>query len=190
MASPNTKRDVSLQYSDLYNTPNEALDALVKHVRFDKTKSYFEPCNGIGKISEYFKSNLGINMVTNELHGYSKTDYEQDFLAPSPLASECWNFDTIVSNPPYKIGKEFVKEGFKYVKDQYHLLRFSFLEGKTRYNELFHMGHLKTVYVFTYRISCSKGVGEENSANSVAYAWYHFDRDYVGNPEIVWLADQ
>lgn len=187
MASPNTKRDEKLTSTDLYNTPVEALDALCKVVQFDKNKTYFEPCNGLGKIKDYFQDKLDIKMITNELNGYGTPDYEQDFINVNPLAAECWNFDTIVTNPPYKIGKEFVLEGFKYAKDQYHLLRGSFIEGQERYEDLFSLGHLKTLYVFTYRISCTKGEDEGKTENSVAYCWYHFDRDYVGDPKIVWL---
>lgn len=187
MATPNTKRKVSKTYSDLYSTPDIALDALCKVVEFDKDKTYFECCNGIGKVSSYFRDNLGINMITNELYNHAESDYTENFLKPNSLASESWRFDYIVSNPPYKIAQEFIQEGFKYAKLQYHLLRLSFLEGKTRKEELFSQQHLKRIFLFSYRISCTKGVEEEPQANAVAYCWLEFDRDYIGNPELIWL---
>lgn len=189
MATANTKRKVSKDYSDLYNTPRKALEALFDHPEFtfDKNNSYFEPCNGKGAISNFVKEKTGISMVTNELFGYSKTDYTENFLKPKKKVAKDWEYDIIISNPPFKIGSEFVQEGFKYAKEQYQLLRLNFLEGKTRKETLFSKKHLKRVFIFSYRISCTKGVEEEPSANAVAYAWFHFDRDYNGQPELHWL---
>ncbi len=190
LATPNTKRDVSKSYSDLYNTPETAIAALWEYVDYKhdvNTQTFFEPANGMGKISKYLE-NHGIFMDTNELfseHGAS--DFNENFLSPNPEVSCKWDYDVIIANPPYKLASEFVLEGFKYAKEQYHLLRINFLEGGKRYDELFTLGHLKNVYVFTKRISCSKGVDEEPQANAVCYAWYHFDRDYDGFPQLHWV---
>lgn len=187
MATANTKRDVSKSYSDLYTTPKIALDALCEVVDFDKTKTYFEPCKGLGNISSYMKDNLDITMKTNELFGYSSSDFTEDYLQPRKKVASQWDYDVIVTNPPYRIAQSFVQEGFKYAKVQYHLLRLNFLEGKARKKELYSQKHLKRVFLFSYRISCAKGVEEEPQANAVAYCWMEFDRDYVGNPELIWL---
>ena len=189
MASPNTKRDVSKDYSDLYNTPDEAIEALMDYCghRFDPNKTFFEPCNGKGKISKKLEE-FGIFMKTNELFSeHGESDFNENFLSPTEKVAQDWNFDVILTNPPYKIATEFVNEGFKYAKEQYHLLRINFLEGQKRYDTLHTNGHLKNVYVFTKRISCSKGVEEEPQANAVCYCWYHFDRDYDGLPTLHWI---
>lgn len=187
--SANTHRKVSKEYTDLYSTPEEALKELSKRVMFDKSKVYFEPCDGLSKVSNFFKDNLDIHMITNELndHASEDTDYNEDFLKPNTLALESWKFDYIVTNPPFKYAMEFVNEGFKYAKEQYHLVRINFLEGGKRYNELFAKKHLKNVYLFSYRISCPKGVDEEKSPNAVAYCWVHFDRDFIGQPTLHWI---
>lgn len=188
MASPNTRRDVSKSYSDLYNTPVEALEALYDKVTLDLNKTYFEPCNGKGKISGWFTENFGTRMTTNELFSeHGSSDYNEDFLNPDDAVAKKWDFDYIVTNPPFKIASEFVQEGFKYAKEQYHFLRLNFLEGQKRQDELFCKSHLKNVYIFTKRVSCSKGVEEEPQANAVCYAWYHFDRDYEGSPTLHWI---
>lgn len=190
MASPNTKRDVSKDYSDLYNTPDEAIAALVEvcgHKISNPRLKLFEPCNGKGKVSSALAS-YGIQMTTNELfseHGVS--DYNEDFLNPNKNVASKWDFDIIITNPPYKLATEFVLEGFKYAKEQYHLLRVNFLEGQARYDKLLSKGHLKNVYIFTKRISCSKGVDEEPQANAVCYCWFHFDKDYEGYPQLRWI---
>lgn len=189
MATANTKRNVSKDYSDLFNTPTLALEALFNHEEFafDKELSYFEPCNGKGAVSNFIKEHTGVQMVTNELFGYSKTDFTENYLSPKKKVANEWDYDMIISNPPFKIGAEFVQEGFKYAKEQYQLLRLNFLEGKSRSETLFSKKHLKRVFIFSYRVSCTKGMEEEDTANAVAYAWYHFDREYSGSPEILWI---
>lgn len=183
MSSPNTKRVKSLSYCDLYNTPKEALDKLMDFADLNKYSRILEPCAGKGVISEYLKG-FGYSIETNEAfdHGY-QTNYKEDFLK----FNEDFQYDFIVSNPPYKIAKEFVLKGFKVAKEQYQLLRVSFLEGKSRYEDLFSLGHLKGIYLFTSRISCSEGVDELPTANAVCYAWLHFDREYKGNPQLYWI---
>ena len=191
MATANTKRKVSKSYSDLYNTPDIAIDALWKIIshKVSPNVTFFEPCNGKGKISAKMKS-YGIDMMTNELfseHGYSH--FNEDYLNPNKDVAKKWNYDIIISNPPFKVAAEFVLEGFKYSKEQYHLLRINFLEGKDRYKSLLSKKHLKNVYIFTYRVSCTKGVTEEPQPNAVCYAWYRFDRDYVGQPQLHWIEE-
>lgn len=186
MASPNTVRTTSKQYSDLYNTPEAALDRLFKKVDITSDKIIFEPCAGKGKIAEYLTTRFSCKVITNELedHGY-ETNYRHDFLEQEMFLSE--NVDCIITNPPYKIAKEFILKGFEYCNEQYHFLRLSFLESKNRYEDLFKLGHLKTVYILTSRVSCSKGVEEEPQANAVAYVWLHFDKDFNGLPTIDWI---
>ena len=175
MASPNTKRDKSKEYSDLYNTPDIALDKLMDFADLNKYQNILEPCNGIGKISNYLK-NLGYHIYTNELYDYGSSDFSDDFLAPlDEVTYNIKNYDVIVTNPPYKLAKEFVLRGFEIAREQYLLLRLSFLEGQKRYQELFSKKHLKGVYIFTARISCSEGVDELPTANSVTYCWLHFE---------------
>ncbi len=83
MASANTKRSVAKAGSDLYNTPEGALDALFTKVWLPtKRHLYFEPCNGLGKISDYLE-NKGMTVVRNELNDYGvETDFREDFLNP------------------------------------------------------------------------------------------------------------
>ena len=183
MASPNSKRNKSKDCSDLYSTPEIALDKLFEVVDFSKDKKYFEPCAGIGIVSEYLREK-GLYVVSNELfeHGYI-TEYNEDFLN-TDVEFDC---DTIVSNPPYKLAYEFVNKGFECAKEQYLLLRLQFLESKKRYEQLFSKGHLKNVYVFVSRISCTEGVEQKETANSVTYCWCHFDKDYVGQPTLHWI---
>ena len=195
MASPNTKRDEKKSSNDLYVTPVEALDAIWEPIRLDfmnlsnyrqSEVNILEPCAGMLDISDYIEQRHDFRVYSNELYpiGCYQYDFHEDFLGDNAIGT---NFDIIVTNPPYNKAVEFVLKGFEHAPIQWHFLRLSFLEGQERYNKLLSLGKMTDVYIFTYRVSCPKGVDREPSANSVCYAWYRFDRNYNGQPKIHWL---
>ncbi len=192
MASPNTKRDKSKEYSDLYNTPEIALTSLFDNIeliskRNDGIITILEPCAGCGVISEYLRSKNPIKFAvgTNELydHGYT-TDWEEDFLT---WTKQEGGFDYIITNPPYKLAKEFVLKGFEIAQEQYLFLRLDFLSAKNRYEDMFSLRHLQNVYVFISRVSCTEGVEQKETTNAVNYAWFHFNKEFVGQPTLYWI---
>lgn len=194
MATANTKRDEKKNSADLYSTPKEALDAIKEllirdvHTQYKDEVYILEPCAGVGAISDWLIDNMvnfNVSLHDNELHNYGyKAVYREDFLADVNVIGE---YDIIVTNPPYNKAVDFVLKGFEHAPVQWHFLRLSFLEGQERYEKLMSLGKLTDVYIFTYRVSCTKGVDREPSANSVCYAWYRFDRNYNGLPTLHWL---
>jgi len=62
----------------------------------------------------------------------------------------------------------------------------AFLESSKR-QELFQQKHLKSVYVLINRETCTEGVDELPTANSVTYGWFHFDKYYNGQPTLYWI---
>ena len=191
MASSNTKRDEKQSSNDLYTTPTVALDAIITYMAkdIDGADSILEPCAGMDDIADYLRGYVWVDdkkVVTNELHpvelyGYDTTN---DFLSED---NGIGMHDLIVSNPPYNKASEFILKGFEHAPIQWHFLRLSFLEGQDRFKQLFNLGKLSDVYIFTYRVSCPKGVNREKTANSVCYAWYRFDKNYCGQPRLHWL---
>lgn len=189
MATPNTKRDESSSSNDLYVTPEEALDAIWSHMLKDvlRSKSVLEPCAGMLDIADYLESQvIYAKIYVNELHPVKGVHYDNtvDFLSED---NGIGKHDIIITNPPYNKAAEFILKGFEHADVQWHFLRLSFLEGKKRFDNLFNLGKLSDVYVFTYRVSCPKGVDREETANSVCYAWYRFDNKYCGLPRLHWL---
>ena len=66
-------------------------------------------------------------------------------------------------------------------------LKLQFLEGQKR-RKLFDRKELKTVYVSSRRIVCAKnGEFDKVSSSAVAYAWFEFEKGYIGNPIIKWV---
>lgn len=188
MASPNTKRDEKKSSNDLYTTPVEALDAIWPYLKQDTIVGYnlLEPCSGMHDITNYIEDKYDVKVYTNELYPVDnhQYDFHEDFLGDSAIGT---SFDIIVTNPPYNKAVDFILKGFEHAPVQWHFLRLSFLEGQERYEKLMSLGKLTDVYIFTYRVSCPKGVDREPSANSVCYAWYRFDRNYNGLPTLHWL---
>ena len=210
MSTPNTKRDENVSSNDLYITPKEAMDAIIPYVRKDIDKihnirrrkdaedyaMFLDPCQGLGDIVAYFSEKFqDIYPVSNELYPCSDEskmiwlpNYQDDFLSDEgKLAETKSEYDLILCNPPYNKAMEFVLQGFNYAPIQWHFLRLSFLESQKRFEELFNLGKLSDVYIFTYRVSCPKGVNREKTANSVAYCWYRWDNYYCGQPKLHWL---
>lgn len=187
MATPNTKRDEKQSSNDLYTTPVEALDAIWPYMEKDLSldDDILEPCAGMRDISNYL-TRRGYCVHSNELYPVQGNLYEstEDFLIED---NGIGLFELIITNPPYNKASEFILKGFEHAPIQWHFLRLSFLEGQKRFEELFNLGKLSDVYIFTYRVSCPKGVDREKTANSVCYAWYRFDKYYCGAPKLHWL---
>jgi hypothetical protein len=189
MASPNTKRNSEADKNDLYITPVEALKEMGKIVR---GTVLFDPCAGLGDMAEYFREN-GRKVYTNELFNYGyKTDFNADFLDFRHLLNSNGGPysqpDAIVMNPPYLLTMEFVNKAISLCRNVYMFNRLSVLESKSRAAKFKSKDWpLRKVWVFGFRVACDKGVNREPSANSVAYAIYHFDREYKGEPTIGWI---
>lgn len=95
--------------------------------------------------------------------------------------------NNIVTNPPYKLAQEFIEHALKCAdKKVIMLLKLNFLEGQKRYN-LFKETPLKTVYVFSKRLSFDKGDEKGKGNGLLAYAWYVWEQGYKGSPTIEWI---
>ena len=106
--------------------------------------------------------------------------------------SEKWAGD-IITNPPYKIAKEFVEHSLAIAETGSKVamfLKLTFLEGKER-RKMFDKYPPKVVYVASGRLQCAKnGDFETFSAGvgtAVAYAWYIWEKGYSGDTVLRWF---
>ena len=198
MASTNTKRTLDVEVNNLYNTPIEALEGFYKSFPevFDSYNVYFDPCNGLGNISRYLKSQ-NAKVITSDLIDYADngeiSDYIQDFLEVEELPEEV---ECIIFNPPFKLTKEFVDHAVYLMnksKTCQSILMFnraSTLFSKERGKRFDSQDWpLYMAYLFSYRVSCTKGVYEEPTANSVDYAFFEFIKNPPrdSEPKIGWI---
>lgn len=160
---------------DFYRTPVQATQALLKREQFDGI--ILEPACGDGAISKL----LPETTISTDLfdRGYGKTGI--DFL------SKIIFVDHIITNPPYKQAQEFVEHALKCAKHKVAmLLKLNFLEGIKR-KKFFESTPLRTVYVFSKRLSFDKADQIAKGRGVLVYAWFVWEQDYAGKPTIEWI---
>lgn len=97
--------------------------------------------------------------------------------------------DWIITNPPYKFGKEWVEKSIQSVKDNGKvalLMKLVWLESESRYN-MFKTLPLKSVYVYSKRLGVYKNNIKTKNSGIIQYAWFVFDKEYIGKPTIDWI---
>lgn len=103
---------------ELY-TPNEAVIPILKYL--DKDKTYWE-CTDFGE------SNITRILKENKFKVVHTNKNEIDFLKDEAN----FEFDAIITNPPYSLKNEFLKKCYEYQKPFMLLLPLTALEGKER----------------------------------------------------------
>jgi hypothetical protein len=164
---------------DFYPTPAWAVEELLKREVF--TGTIWECACGEGDISKVFIKN-GFQVHSTDLidRGYGSQEdfFESDFIA-----------DNIVTNPPYKLALEFVLKCKQQSRNKIAMfLKTVWLESDSRY-EMFQDKEfpLKTVYQFSKRVSLYKNGVKMKNSGMISYAWYVWDKNYVGKPTIEWI---
>ena len=183
-ASNHTEKE--RQPDDYYATEPKALELLLEREQF-KNNIWECACGG-GHLSEVLKEN-GHTVISSDIsyRGYPNTII-LDFLEYSEMNS--WD---IITNPPYKYAKEFVKQALDISVDGTKIamfLKLTFLEGKSR-RELFEKYPFRTLYVSSARLQCAKNGDFEKYKKgvgmAVAYGWYVWVKGFVGKPTIEWI---
>lgn len=185
-ASNHTDKERAEQ--DYYATEPHAVFELLRVEKF--SPSVWENACGGGHISEVL-SQQGYCVYSTDIinRGYEHQSACLDFL-------NCDYRDVdmdIITNPPYKLAKEFVKKSLEVIGKGHKvamLLKLTFLESKTR-RELFDTSPPARILVFSSRVHCvrngnfekyKKGVGD-----AIAYAWYVWEKGYKGDPIVKWI---
>lgn len=171
--------------NDFYPTPFYAIDELCKREKF--TNDIWECACGDGAISSVLEL-YGYNVYSTDLiyRGYGKG--EINFLDDG-LFTNFEKHDNIITNPPYKYAMEFLNQAKKLSNNKIALLlKTTFLEGSSRF-DMFHDKKypLKCIYQFSKRLTLSKNGDKTKNSGMIAYAWFIWDKNYNGNPEIKWI---
>lgn len=174
---------------DLYETPPEATRALLGAERLPK--GLWEPHCGRGAIAEVlFDAGHSVACTDLKDRGYPYQVATGSFLEMEQCPQ---GVEGIVMNPPYTDAAIHVRHALGLCPYVCALLRLSFLEagndktdaGRAR---LFCLdrGHLARVHVFKNRLPMMHRDGWEGprATNTVAFAWFVFDRFHRGAPTI------
>lgn len=168
---------------DFYPTPQVITEALLSVETFDG--EIWEPACGDGAMSRVLQS-AGYLVKSTDLTDRGFGDNGVDFLLEQSPA------DNIVTNPPFKLVEEFIRQSVRLARCKVAILgRLGLLEGQER-RKIWDDTPFSRVWVFSRRIAFLKpGEGEYGSKGGkggmVPYAWYVWDRDHVGEPRIGWL---
>lgn len=172
--------------NDFYATDPIAIDKLLT---VEKPYSIIWECAcGMGHLSKRLVEN-GYLVLSTDLfnRGYEGQQKQIDFLKSEKPSFEC----DILTNPPYKYATEFVLKALNLIekgRKVYMFLKLTFLEGKTRYKEIFSKTPPKNVYVFCERILCARGWELSKKFHSaVCYAWFVWEKGYEGKTEVSWI---
>lgn len=99
----------------------------------------------------------------------------------------------IITNPPYRIAKEFVEHALDIVDDGRKVamfLKLTFLESKSR-RALFEKHPPKRIWVFSERVQCAKNgdfeTYKQGGGTAVAYGWFVWEKGYKGETTVGWI---
>jgi len=164
--------------NDYYPTPPEATHALLQREKFEGL--IWEPACGDGAISSILED-YGYNVHSTDLidRGYGKGG--EDFLTSDFKAAN------IITNPPFSIAEIFLKHSLNQTTGKVAFLcKLQFLEGAKR-KIIFESSPLKTVYVFSKRLSMTRNGEKMKNSGMICFAWYIFEHGYTGEPTLSWI---
>jgi len=177
--------------NDFYATPKESVKALLDNYNIQGS-SFYEPCCGMGHISEVLKE-----YYPNAKHYASDLFYRGygiggiDFLKDDILKGD--KVDWIITNPPFKYALEFIERSLQLTNIGVAMfLKISFLETEKR-KEFLQKSPLKYVYVFSKRQNPMKDGLEINPhtgkkwSSTICFAWFVWEHKYNREPIIRWI---
>lgn len=181
MARQGTDRSAHAERgNDLYETPPEAVEALMRHAILPGP--IWEPCAGRGAIARVLKK--GGHTVTmhdvarypGAMHGIKIRDFFTFTEPPAevfPDALGAW--PTIVTNPPYMNAVPFIRHCLFLNCDAWVLLRLAALEGDRKSDIM--DGHLDRLLVGIERLPAMHREGWDGpkvDKATMPFAWFHF----------------
>lgn len=173
------------QANDFYATDPAAIDALERIVKLPL--KILEPACGAGHLSKRLES-FKHEVVSQDLydHGFGKIGV--DFFKRDAMPRGC---SCIVTNPPYDKAMDFAIHGLDILPEGGMMclfLKTVFLEGQSRYTNLYSKYPPTDICQFTKRITCAHGGNfSQIKSSAVAYAWYVWVKGQYHDPVLHWI---
>jgi|HubBroStandDraft_6_1064221.scaffolds.fasta_scaffold00050_62 hypothetical protein len=180
--SGDKRHALKVRKDDLYQTPPEAVTALLRAENLPEV--VWEPACGPGSIVRVLRES-GRQVYATDLVDYDSPDQDcagWDFLMEKQVPI---GVEAIITNPPFKNAADFVRKGLELCPLVIMLMRLAFLEGVGR-SDILDGGSLARVHVFKNRLPLMHREGWTGnvSTNTIAFAWFVFNRSHTGPTEI------
>ena len=178
------------EVNDFYATDPIAIDKLFAVEQF--SDNIWECACGDGALSKRMVE-LGKNVFSTDLvdRGYEDSTSGVNFLEIETGPDKPVFEGDIITNPPYKYITEFILKAIDLVQDGHKVAMFcklTTLESQKRYDDIFSKYPPKTIYVFSKRIPCYKNNDRSSyQSSAIAYAWFVWEKGFLGNPIIKWI---
>lgn len=166
--------------SDFYETPYSITKQLLDVETFKG--SIREPACGNGAILKVLK-HKGLKAAGSDISkGFNFLESKD----------KC---DTIITNPPFSLAKEFILKSKKLARHKIaFLLPLSYLHGVDRYETVYSDTKfpLKKVWVFTRYPMLGDPLRRDGKYRTgmMVYAWYIWDRKHKGDATVGWINNQ
>ena len=167
-------RGFDRERDDFYPTPAALLEPLIAHGRRYLANGVWEPACGDGAICRVMAAH-GIQTVGTDLvergYGVPRVDFLMEHQVPAGV-------DAIVTNPPFRLWREFAEAALHFRLGYVALLgRLQLLEGK-RMSAMFQRTQLTRVLVSAGRVNMLPPGAEDKGHNGmIAWAWFVWERD-------------
>lgn len=197
MAIASMNRSTKDDKVNLYTTPEWATQALIDTGELDDCNNFWEPCCGMGHISNVIIENIekrwtpGKTIASTDLyeHGYEFGVSGIDFFTANDTGSDC-----VITNPPFdRAGTHFamIKHALSmpHVKKVAMFMPMQFLETPDRAKWLQDTQCLVRVWSFADRVKCLTKGDESLSKDNTAkhFAWFIFERHHNNDAAIGYL---
>lgn len=181
--------------ADWYREPGWLVDALLDAEPI--VGAVHDPACGGGTIPSRCLAR-GIPATGADMHDRGYGLPGSDFLAVDASLAP---FDNIIVNPPFSLAQEFVEQALKLASRKVIIIqRLAFAEGQKR-RRMFEATPLKKIWISSKRACMPPGAGftdgqrdqwgalktQDGRGGAIAYAWFVWERGYIGRPEVGWL---
>jgi len=125
-------------------------------------------------LTEYFASVIASD-VADYGAGFPLTDYTM----PGP--DICGLVDWTITNPPFRLGEEFITRALqRSLRGAAMLVRSAFLEGDARWSQLYRDQPPTEVLQFTQRLPMNKASMARSNGTATSYAWLIWRHGVIG----------
>lgn len=173
---------------DDFPTPPWATRALIEHVLLNKRliakQTCLEPACGAGHMVKVLKEYFA-RVEYADAYDYAFGPIKDFLTHPIELNSADW----VITNPPFRLGEEFVLRALKIARIGVAILaRTVFIESVGRYRNIFERTPLAKFAQFTERVPMVKGRLDRKATTATGYAWLVWEKKNADpKPRLVWI---